>query len=109
MYGICNFGKMTARAGTLVKFAAVTLDRTLVRNRESHLQGGNVTGSCKLCLIGVLLATARLTAQNSPTGPVSELQFESSDAKLVQVFQWSKSQALAYAHDGSDPVGPWSD
>ena len=39
--------------------------------------------------------------------PLSSLQFESSDKKLVQTFQWAKSQALAYAHDGSDPVGPW--
>jgi hypothetical protein len=65
-----------------------------------------VTGSCKLCLIGVLLTPVRLTAQNSPA-PRSELQLESSDAKLVQAFQWAKSQALAYAHDGSDPVGLW--
>jgi hypothetical protein len=55
----------------------------------------------------VLLVSAGLTAQNSPTAPVSDLQLESSDAKLVQVFQWAKSQALAYAHDGSDPGGPW--
>jgi hypothetical protein len=39
--------------------------------------------------------------------PLSSLQFESSDKKLEQAFQWAKSQALAYAHDGSDPVGPW--
>ena len=39
--------------------------------------------------------------------PLSSLQFESSDKRLVQSFQWAKSQALAYAHDGSDPVGPW--
>jgi hypothetical protein len=39
--------------------------------------------------------------------PISSLQFESSDKKLVQAFQWAKSQALAYAHDDSDPVGPW--
>jgi hypothetical protein len=39
--------------------------------------------------------------------PSSSLQFESSDTKLVQAFQWAKSRALAYAHDGNDPVGPW--
>lgn len=39
--------------------------------------------------------------------PVSGLQFQSSDKKLVQAFQWAKSRALTYAHDGSDPVGPW--
>ena len=39
--------------------------------------------------------------------PLSSLQFESSDKRLVQSFQWAKSQALTYAHDGTDPVGPW--
>jgi hypothetical protein len=39
--------------------------------------------------------------------PTSSLQLESSDTTLVQAFQWAKSQALAYAHDGYDPVGPW--
>jgi len=39
--------------------------------------------------------------------PLSSLQFESSDKRLEQSFQWAKSQALAYAHDGSEPAGPW--
>jgi len=39
--------------------------------------------------------------------PISSLQLESSDKEVVQAFQWAKSQALAYAHDDSDPVGPW--
>jgi hypothetical protein len=39
--------------------------------------------------------------------PISNLQLKSSDKELVQAFQWAKSQALAYAHDSSDPVGPW--
>jgi hypothetical protein len=39
--------------------------------------------------------------------PISSLQLESSDKKLVQAFQWAKSQAVAYTHEGSDPVGPW--
>jgi hypothetical protein len=34
------------------------------------------------------------------------IEFDSSDAKLVQGFQWAKGQALAYARNG-DPVGPW--
>lgn len=38
---------------------------------------------------------------------ISSLRFDSSDKKLVQAFQWAKSQALAYAHSDSDPVGPW--
>jgi hypothetical protein len=37
----------------------------------------------------------------------SNMKFESSDERLVQTFEWAKSRALLYAHDGSDPVGPW--
>jgi hypothetical protein len=36
----------------------------------------------------------------------SKLALESSDAKLVEVFNWAKNQALAFVFDG-DPVGPW--
>lgn len=48
-----------------------------------------------------------LAVQAQTVTPLSGLQFESSDTRLTQSFQWAKSQALAYAHDGSDPVGPW--
>ncbi|HEY1743995.1 MAG TPA: hypothetical protein VGG18_12580 [Granulicella sp.] len=48
-----------------------------------------------------------LAVQAQTVTPLSGLQFESSDTRLVQSFQWAKSQALMYAHDGSDPVGPW--
>lgn len=37
---------------------------------------------------------------------ISELEFESPDARLVSSFRWAKHQALAYVFDG-DPVGPW--
>jgi hypothetical protein len=56
-------------------------------------------------LLFVFTTTPALHAQTAT--PVSSLQFESSDPKLVQAFQWAKSQALVYAHDHSDPVGPW--
>jgi hypothetical protein len=36
----------------------------------------------------------------------SNLVLASSDVRLVEGFNWAKSQALAYAFDG-DPVGPW--
>jgi hypothetical protein len=36
----------------------------------------------------------------------SKLELDSSDAKLVEVFNWAKQQALAFTFDG-DPVGPW--
>ena len=35
------------------------------------------------------------------------LQFDSSDKKLTEAFEWAKEKALSYAHDGSDPVGFW--
>lgn len=57
-----------------------------------------------LLLFGLSSATA---VHAQAVTPISSLQLESSDKKLVQAFQWAKSQALAYAHDGSDPVGPW--
>jgi hypothetical protein len=57
-----------------------------------------------LVLFG-LLSVIAVHAQD--LAPTSSLQFDSSDTKLVQAFQWAKSQALAYAHDGYDPVGPW--
>jgi len=37
----------------------------------------------------------------------SKLEIDSSSAKLVEVFQWARSQAMAYAFDAGDPVGPW--
>lgn len=37
----------------------------------------------------------------------SNITFRSDDEALNQGFEWAKGQALAYAHDGSDPVGLW--
>ncbi len=37
----------------------------------------------------------------------SKLELTSSSAKLVDVFHWAREQALAYAFDEGDPVGPW--
>ena len=37
----------------------------------------------------------------------SDLELRSSDAQLVDTFQWARSQAMAYAFDDHDPVGPW--
>ncbi len=57
-----------------------------------------------LLLFGLSSATA---VHAQAVTPISSKKRKSSDKKLVQAFQWAKSQALAYAHDGSDPVGPW--
>jgi hypothetical protein len=37
----------------------------------------------------------------------SKLDMSSSSDKLVEVFRWARSQAMAYAFDDGDPVGPW--
>ena len=64
--------------------------------------GGVVYRYLVVCGLSSVLA---VHAQDLAT--TSSLQFESSDTKLVQAFQWAKSRALAYAHDGNDPIGPW--
>ncbi|WP_053371881.1 MGH1-like glycoside hydrolase domain-containing protein [Paenibacillus sp. FJAT-27812] len=38
---------------------------------------------------------------------LNTLTFRSEDEALNRGFEWAKLQALAYAHDGSDPVGFW--
>jgi len=49
-------------------------------------------------------ATAAEPAQiHSQQGAI---EFESSDTRLTNGFQWAKAQALSYVRDG-DPVGPW--
>jgi len=45
-------------------------------------------------------------AESKPVHP-GALTFDSSDAKLVQSFNWAKKQALAYVQSGNDPVGLW--
>jgi hypothetical protein len=56
----------------------------------------------------LLFGLSSVTAVHAQTvTPISRLQLESSDKKLVQAFQWAETQAMAYAHDDSDPVGPW--
>jgi len=37
----------------------------------------------------------------------SKLEMDSSSTKLVEVFHWARNQAMAYAFDDGDPVGPW--
>src|ERR1700737_260833 len=67
------------------------------------MEMGTVVYRC-LLLFGL---SSSIAVHAQAVTPLSSLQFESSDKKLVQAFQWAKSQALTYAHDGSDPVGPW--
>ncbi|WP_263416633.1 hypothetical protein [Terriglobus albidus] len=74
-------------------------------------------------LCGTLLATGLLGAASRSTfaqlvtgaskvkpGPAllpSKLEIASSNAKLVEVFDWARTQAMAYTFDQNDPVGPW--
>lgn len=58
-----------------------------------------------MCFVaGVLAATG--VAQSTGEKFESKLALESSDARLVEAFNWAKKQASAYAFVG-DPVGPW--
>ncbi|HEY4045521.1 MAG TPA: hypothetical protein VGM27_01535, partial [Acidobacteriaceae bacterium] len=45
-------------------------------------------------------------AQTKDRGRQSNLEFTSSDHRLVEAFNWSKQQAMAYVFN-DDPVGPW--
>lgn len=40
------------------------------------------------------------------TAPEGSIEFESSDRKLIEGFQWAKSQALAYVRESAQ-IGPW--
>ncbi|HVU46048.1 MAG TPA: hypothetical protein VHD85_07980 [Terracidiphilus sp.] len=37
----------------------------------------------------------------------TKLELASSSTKLVDVFDWARSQAMAFVFDEGDPVGPW--
>lgn len=62
-------------------------------------------GRVVLCVVLFALATMG-HAQSAGRAPQSKLALESSDAHLVQAFNWAKKQAMAYVFDG-DPVGHW--
>lgn len=58
-----------------------------------------------LCFVPFLMSLSPL-AQASTHAAQSELDFSSSDTKLVDSFRWAKMEAMSYVFDG-DPVGPW--
>lgn len=67
-----------------------------------------------LALIGSGLkpAFAQLVTGVSKVNPgagqlQSKLEIDSSSTQLVDVFHWARSQAMAYAFDEGDAVGPW--
>ena len=61
-------------------------------------------------LIGAAFASQDLLGQISPPNLSHSLpgsiEFASSDARLVDGFQWAKAQALAYVRESS-AIGPW--
>jgi hypothetical protein len=58
-----------------------------------------------LCFVPFLMSLSPL-AQASTHAAQSELDFNSSDAGLVNSFRWAKIEAMSYVFEG-DPVGPW--
>ena len=57
-------------------------------------------------LAAVCLAAAGWAQPAAAGKTESKLVLTSSDARLVEGFNWAKKQAMAYVFDG-DPVGPW--
>jgi hypothetical protein len=60
----------------------------------------------------ILLIASCNQENNQPLPPpfipgTGEITLQSSDTLLVQAFNWAKNQALAYVHNGEDPVGKW--
>ncbi len=60
----------------------------------------------KLACLVLLLMSFRAYPQPAERGAHSDLDFASSDARLVDSFRWARQQALSYVFD-DDPVGPW--
>lgn len=61
-------------------------------------------------IIGLCVVAALLSCNNERAAMPScndIMTFTSSDSTLEECYQWAKTQALAYAHDGTDSVGYW--
>ena len=58
-----------------------------------------------LCFVPFLMSVPNFS-QASTRDAQLELDFDSSDALLVNSFRWAKREAMSYVFDG-DPVGPW--
>jgi len=57
----------------------------------------------KTCCLILILSLAQAVSVPQKGG----ITLTTSDARLKETFDWAKNMALGYAHDGSDPVGPW--
>lgn len=58
-----------------------------------------------LCFVPLLMS-ASMSLRGETRDAKSALEFDSSDAALVNAFRWAKQEAMSYVFDG-DPVGPW--
>lgn len=67
------------------------------RNQLAKEEGDNLASAA---LSGVLAESAKADR------PHSDLELESSDARLIAAFGWARQRAMAYVFD-KDPVGPW--
>ena len=61
-----------------------------------------------VCAACIALVAISASAAGQPPGHSrqSSLELRSSDARLIEAFNWAKLQAMAYAFE-NDPVGPW--
>lgn len=66
----------------------------------------SLVGAGRHCTFAQLV-TGLSKVQHDADQPQSKLELTSSSATLVDVFHWAQSQAMAYAFDSGDPVGPW--
>jgi hypothetical protein len=60
----------------------------------------------KLACLVLLLTSVVAYLQEPEHSAHSDLEFASSDSRLVDSFHWAKREALSYVSD-NDPVGPW--
>ena len=60
----------------------------------------------KFLCVAPFLRPFSFYSQTSTIEERSKLDLKSSDARLVDSFQWAKKQAISYVFD-NDPVGPW--
>lgn len=66
----------------------------------------NLRTLARIAGLAVLATLFVANAQAQSPKAQSNLEFQSSDRRLVTAFNWAKQQALTYVNVG-DPVGPW--
>ena len=85
--------------GSYIKLTAAHLVDVCIREMIA-------LGAVFFAVLTVLTPPAYATAESQHPGRRSNLEFSSSDARLMAAFDWAKKEAMAYVFDG-DQVGPW--